>query len=46
MLLVVIEATVTLVMAYLILANADSFARAVQAASQGYIGAVRTLQGR
>lgn len=38
--------TVTLIMAYLIIANADKFAVAVQAAGSVYSNAVKTLQGR
>jgi hypothetical protein len=46
MLMTVIEVTATLVMAYLILANAANFAIAAQAAGSLYTGAVKTLQGR
>jgi hypothetical protein len=42
----IIEVTATLVMAYLILANAGNFATAVAAAGSAYTGAVKALQGR
>lgn len=42
----IIEGTVTLVMAYLIIANADKFGIAVKAAGDTYVNAVRSLQGR
>jgi hypothetical protein len=42
----IIEATVTLVMAYLIIANADKFSVAATAAGNVYSQAVKTLQGR
>lgn len=46
MVMAIIEVTATLVMAYLILANAGGFAQAVGAASQAYTSAVVALQGR
>jgi hypothetical protein len=42
----VIQVTLTLVMAYLIIANADKFAVAVAAAGTAYTSAVKALQGR
>lgn len=42
----IIEATVTLVLAYLIIANAANFSIAVGALASGYSQVVRTLQGR
>lgn len=46
MFLAIIEVTATLIMAYLILANAGGFATAVSAAGSAYTGAVTALQGR
>jgi hypothetical protein len=42
----VLEITFVLVVAYLILANAQSFSIAAQTVGQVYEGAVKTLQGR
>lgn len=42
----IIEVTATLIMAFLILSNADKFATAVGAAAQAYTGAITALQGR
>lgn len=42
----IFEITGTLVMAYLILSNADAFSTAAKATSEMYNSAVRTLQGR
>lgn len=42
----IVEVTATLIMAYLIIANADKFATAVQAAGAVYTNAVVALQGR
>lgn len=42
----IIEATVTLVLAYLIIANAVNFSIAVSSLASGYSQVVRTLQGR
>jgi hypothetical protein len=42
----IIEGTVTLVMAFLILANADNFGTAAKAAGGVYVDAVKALQGR
>ena len=46
MFMTIIEVTATLIMAYLIIANADKFAVAVGAAGQVYTGAITALQGR
>jgi hypothetical protein len=46
MVMAIIEVTATLIMAYLILANAGGFAQAVSAAGAAYTGAVVALQGR
>lgn len=42
----IIEVTATLIMAYLIIANADKFAIAVGAAGTAYTNSVVALQGR
>ena len=42
----IIEATVMLVLTYLVLTNATGFSTAFGAASSGYVGAVKALQGR
>ena len=42
----IIQVTLVLVMAYLIIANADKFATAVGAAGNVYVNAVQALQGR
>lgn len=42
----VIEVTFLLVLAYLVVANADGFSTAIRAMGNTYTGAVRTLQGR
>lgn len=42
----VLEITFVLVMAYLVIANANNFSTAVKAVGGVYIGAVKTLQGR
>jgi hypothetical protein len=41
-----VEATVTLVVVYLILANSDGFAAALSAFGNTYSQSVKTLQGR
>jgi hypothetical protein len=41
----IIEVTFTLVMAFLILSNADHFGTALKAVSDAYNSAVQTLQG-
>lgn len=42
----IIEATVTLVLAYLVIANAINFSIVVQSMASGYSNVVKTLQGR
>jgi hypothetical protein len=42
----ILEITFVLVMAYLVIANAENFSRAIGAIGSVYVGAVRTLQGR
>jgi anionic cell wall polymer biosynthesis LytR-Cps2A-Psr (LCP) family protein len=42
----VVEATVTLVLLYLVVANADGFSKAAQAVGGVYVNAVTALQGR
>lgn len=42
----VIEATVVLIVLYLVLANATGFSSAVRSLGGAYVGAVKTLQGR
>lgn len=42
----VIESTVVLVLAYLVIANAQNFSIAVQTVGGVYANAVKTLQGR
>lgn len=42
----VLEFTLVLVMAFLILANADAFGQATRAVADLYTNSVRTLQGR
>lgn len=42
----VIEGTITLVLAYLVLSNAKAFSEAAGAVGGVYTGAVKTLQGR
>lgn len=42
----ILEATVVLVMTFLIIANAKNFSIAVQSVGSVYSGAVKTLQGR
>jgi hypothetical protein len=42
----IIEVSATLIMMYLILANAGGFTASMQAIGGQFIGAVRTLQGR
>jgi hypothetical protein len=42
----IIEGTVTLIILYLVLSNADSFGTVAQAIGTQYTGAVKTLQGR
>ncbi len=42
----IIEGTITLVMAYLIIANADKFGAATKAVGSVYTDAVKALQGR
>jgi hypothetical protein len=42
----ILQITLVLVMAYLIIANAPNFAKAVGAAGDVYVNAVKVLQGR
>lgn len=42
----VIEGTITLVLAYLVIANAPNFSKVVASLAGGYIGSVKALQGR
>ena len=42
----VLEITFVLVLAYLVIANANNFAIAIQSIGAVYAGAVKTLQGR
>jgi hypothetical protein len=42
----IIEGTITLIMAYLIIANADNFSTAAKSAGSIYVDAVKALQGR
>ena len=42
----VIEGTITLVITYLVLTNAQGFSSAAQAIANGYVGSVKALQGR
>jgi len=42
----IIEGTITLILAYLIIANADNFGTATKAAGGVYVDAVKALQGR
>lgn len=42
----ILEITFVLVMAYLVIANAGNFSKAIGAIGGVYIGAVKTLQGR
>jgi hypothetical protein len=42
----ILEITFVLVLAFLVIANADNFSKAIRAVGSVYIGAVRTLQGR
>ena len=42
----IIEGTVTLIVVYLVLQNAQGFSSAAQAVAQGYVGSVKVLQGR
>lgn len=42
----VLEATVVLVLMYLVVANANGFSMAVRSVGSVYSGAVKTLQGR
>jgi hypothetical protein len=42
----IIEGTITLVLAYLVIANADKFSTAAQAVGTVYTDAVKALQGR
>jgi hypothetical protein len=42
----IIEGTITLVMAFLILSQADNFGTAAKAAGGVYVDAVKALQGR
>lgn len=42
----IIEGTIVLVMAYLILSNASGFSSAIRAIGSVYSNSVRTLQGR
>lgn len=42
----IIEGTITLVMAFLVISNADKFSTAAQAVGSVYTEAVKALQGR
>ena len=42
----ILQITFVLVMAYLIIANADNFAKAIAAGGSVYVNAVKVLQGR
>lgn len=42
----IIEGTITLVVTYLVLTNAQGFSAAAQSVANGYIGSVKALQGR
>jgi hypothetical protein len=42
----IVEGTITLILAYLVIANADNFGTAVKAAGGVYTDAVKALQGR
>jgi len=42
----IIEGTITLILAYLVIANADKFSTAASAVGSVYTDAVRALQGR
>ncbi len=42
----VIEVTFVLIVLFLVLSRATGFSSAVRSISQGYIGAVKALQGR
>jgi hypothetical protein len=42
----IIEGTITLIMAYLVIANADKFSTAAGAVGNVYTEAVKALQGR
>lgn len=42
----IIEGTITLVLAYLVIANADKFSTAATAVGAVYVNAVTALQGR
>jgi hypothetical protein len=42
----ILQITFVLVMAYLIIANAENFAKAIGAAGSVYVNAVTVLQGR
>jgi hypothetical protein len=42
----VVQLTLVLVMAYLIIANADKFATAVSAAGGAWVNAIQAFQGR
>jgi hypothetical protein len=42
----IIEATVVLVLVYLVVANAGGFSVVVSSISKAYAGSVKTLQGR
>jgi hypothetical protein len=42
----VIEGTITLILAYLVIANADKFSTAASAVGSVYTDAVKALQGR
>lgn len=46
MVALIIEATVTLILVYLVLANPQGFSSAAGAGGAAYVGAVRALQGR
>jgi hypothetical protein len=42
----ILEITFVLVLAYLVIANANNFSIAIRSIGGVYVGAVRTLQGR
>lgn len=42
----ILEITFVLVLAYLVIANASNFSKAITALGSVYVGAVKTLQGR
>lgn len=42
----VLEGTITAILVFLVLSNADGFARVAGAAGRVYVGSVKALQGR